>query len=58
MEPNTQQAVRDQIDLLNQLKPQKIESEMKKLFALRHPQTRATLNAFKVPLVYFESMLK
>jgi tRNA nucleotidyltransferase/poly(A) polymerase len=58
LEANTKQALLDQIELLSQLKPQKIESELKKMFALRHPKTLETLQAFKVPQTYFESMLK
>jgi tRNA nucleotidyltransferase/poly(A) polymerase len=58
MEPKTEQAVLDQIDLLSQLKPQKIESEFKKIMALRHPKTLETLHALKVPQAYFESVLK
>lgn len=58
MEPKTKQAVKDQMDLLVQLKPHKIQIELKKLMALRHPKTLETLQAFQVPSAYFESMLK
>lgn len=57
-ENETKQALLDQMDLIDQLKPQKIDSELKKITALRHPETLEVLHRFHVPKAYVESMLK